>query len=61
MLISGLALLMMMTYKAFATMVWKAAAASLDSFLQSSFTTKRFSGAALILEQHFPTIWYPLL
>ncbi len=56
-LISCLALLVM--YRTFATMVWKAAAASLDSFLQSSLTTKRLSGAALVLERHFPMIWYP--
>ncbi len=46
-LVSGLVLSVM--YRAFATMVWKAAAASSDSFLQSSFTTKRLSGAALLL------------
>jgi hypothetical protein len=58
-LISGLALLVM--HRAFATMVWKAAAASLDSFLQFSFTTKRLSGAALVLAWRFSMIWYPSL
>jgi hypothetical protein len=53
-LISSLALLV--TYRAFARMVWKAAAASSDSFLPSSFTTKRLSGAVLVLEQRFPMI-----
>jgi hypothetical protein len=38
-LISSLALLV--TYKAFATMVWKAAAASLDSFLQAFIHYKK--------------------
>jgi hypothetical protein len=58
-LIFNIALLV--TYRAYVTMEWKAAAASSDSFLQSSFTTKKFSGAALVLELCFPTIWYPLL
>jgi hypothetical protein len=56
-LISGLALLV--TYRAFAMMVWKAAVASLDSFVQSTLTMKRLSGAVLVLEWRSPMIWYP--
>ena len=55
-LISGLALLV--TYNAFVPIVWKAAAASLDNYLQSSLTTKRLSGAVLALERCLPTTSY---
>jgi hypothetical protein len=55
--VSGLARLV--TYRVFATIVWKDAAASKDNFLQSLFTTKRLSGAAVLTQCLFLTVIYP--
>ncbi len=54
--VSGLACLV--TYRVFGTIVWKDAAASKDNFLQSLFTTKRLSGAAVLTQCLFLTVIY---
>jgi hypothetical protein len=55
--VSGLALLV--TYRAFATMVWKPAAAPSDIFSQPLFTVNKLSGTA-VLKHHFAAGTNPL-
>jgi hypothetical protein len=43
--VSGLALLV--TYRVFATLVWKSADTASNNFSQSSFTTNRLTGAGV--------------
>ncbi len=51
----------LVTYRVFAAIVWKDAAASKDNFLQSLFTTKRLSGAAVLTQRLYLTVIYPSL